>query len=77
MPTELLYAIIFGVVLATGVGALAATLYAVSAWCLWQAGAQTIATTTSVELYRQWRSLRLALSWQAGKPLQFGILLGV
>ena len=77
MPTELLYAIIFGVVLATGVGALVATLYAVSAWCLWQAGVQTIATTTSVELYRQWRSLRLALSWQAGGPLQFGILLGV
>lgn len=77
MPTELLYAIIFGVILATGVGALAATLYAVSAWCLWQAGAQTMATTTSVELYRQWRSLRLALSWQSGGPARFAIALGV
>lgn len=77
MPTELLYGIIFGVILATGVGALAATLYAVAAWCLWQAGAQTVATTTSIKLYQQWRSLRLALSWQAGGPLQFGIALGV
>ena len=76
MPTELLYGIIFGVVLATGVGALVATLYAVSAWCLWQAGAQVIATTTSIKLYQQWRSFRLALSWQSGGPLQFGIALG-
>lgn len=76
MPTELLYALIFGLILATGVGALAATLYAIAAWCLWQAGAQTVATTTSIKLYQQWRSLRLALSWQAGGPLQFGIALG-